>query len=466
MKTLSRILICLISVVPLMQAAGQSPQGLGQNIRAATAVPGGIVAITTDAKVLYSKDNWLTEPDEVFDLRDELNDPTVELYAIASWGSRVVVGGDEGLIYSADASVAPQVWTLSEVPPLLGSIRGIATRPDQDTWLAVSEDQILRSAGNNASGWSVVYEDDFDFYGFRSLVWVGGDIWAAVGESGIWRSVDVGLSWEKLPVSGSFTAVASDGTGNVLAVGEMGTLVRSTDTGATFTALTGNGTDYRSVAATGANTWVIGGVERTLLVLDDQGTLSQESIIGFEEGSENEAHGLVVLKDGTVLIAGVDAIPAPGIDATDDPSNPVEVTLTQSAGDTIWYTTDGSDPRASATRQVYTVAFTVTGSVTVQAVAERDGVFSPVVSQEIEAGEALVPFAIDSISVSGTTVTLVQEISTPGYTYGLEYTQNLAADPQVWTSESVSTQPGSVDPLTWEITPIPASPRFWRVVID
>ena len=458
MKTLSRILICLFSLLPLLQVAGQSPQGLGQNIRAATAVPGGIVAITTDAKVLYSTDNWLTEPEEVFDLRDA-NLPNDNLYAIASRGSRVVVGGTDSLLYTADLSANPTTWTPKTAgsDDLIGEVRGLAASAD-DTWIAVGDGGILRST--DALAWSQVLDDPIVL---TAVTLVSANTWVAVGTGGIWRSTNDGETWTSIHASGDFTAVASDGTGNVLAVGEMGTLVRSTDTGATFTALTGNGTDYRSVAATGAYTWVIGGVERTLLVLDDQGTLSQESIIGFEEGSENEAHGLVVLEDGTVLIAGVDAIPAPGIDATDDPSNPVEVTLTQSAGDTIWYTTDGSDPRASATRQVYTLAFTVTGSVTVQAVAERDGVFSPVVSQEIEAGEALVPFAIDSISVSGTTVTLVQEISTPGYTYGLEYTQNLAADSQVW--ESVSTQPGSGDPLTWVITPIPASPRFWRVVI-
>ncbi|MCH8529189.1 MAG: hypothetical protein LAT79_18890, partial [Kiritimatiellae bacterium] len=70
-----------------------------------------------------------------------------------------------------------------------------------------------------------------------------------------------------------------------------------------------------------------------------------------------------------------------------------------------------------------------------------------------------------SISVSGSTVTLVQDVSTSGYTYGLEYTQDLSATPQDWQAEAAANQAGSGDPLTWEITPVPASPRFWRVVL-
>ena len=459
MKTILRHLMILSLALPLLPAAAQTAQGLGRNIRAVTTIPQGIVAITDDAKVLFSTDQWLSFT-EIFDLRvvAEEND---DLWAIASSGSRVVVGGTDSLLYTADLSVNPTNWT-PKTPAsdeLFGDVKGLAASPS-GTWIAVGDGGILRSGDGLA--WSEVL-NSLDL--FHAATWVGGETWAAVGEGGIWQSANDGQNWSHTGSSGAFTAVASDGFGNVLAVGENGLIAFSGDEELNYSLIQEEGENLFSVVSTGDNAWVIGGGQRTLLVLDDQGTLSEESIIGFEGGSEDEAHGLVVLEDGTVLIAGVDAIPAPEIDATDDPSNPVEVTLTQSAGDTIWYTTDGSDPRATGTRQLYGSPFTVTGSVTVQAVAERDGVFSPVVSQEIEAGEALEPFAIDSISVSGTTVTLVQEISTPGYTYGLEYTQNLAADPQVWTSESVSSQPGSVDPLTWEITPIPSSPRFWRVVI-
>ena len=49
-----------------------------------------------------------------------------------------------------------------------------------------------------------------------------------------------------------------------------------------------------------------------------------------------------------------------------------------SGNPTIYYTTDGSDPIASATKKTYTTAFTIDGTVTVKAYAELNGVRSAV----------------------------------------------------------------------------------------
>ncbi len=459
MKTILRHLMILSLALPLLPVAAQTAQGLGQNIRAVTTTPQGIVAITEDAKVLFSTDQWMNFT-EIFDLRFETADDFVDLHAIASNGSRVVVGGTDSLLYTADLSVSSSNWTpktpTSDV--LFGDVRGLAASAT-GTWIAVGDGGILRS-GDGMAWLDDLSNSDL----FHAVTWVSANTWVAAGADGIWWSTDDGLNWTDTETAGSYTAVASDGTGNVLAVGEMGTLVRSTDNGETFTALTGNGTDYRSVAATGANTWVVGGVDRTLLSLDDQGVLSQASFIGYEEASLDEALGLVVLADGTVLIAGVDAIPAPEIDATDDPSNPVEVTLAQSAGNTMWYTTDGSDPRASATRQDYSEPFTVTGNVTVRSVAELNGIHSAAVQREIQAGEELEPFSI-TIQVAGGEVVLTQDVATNGYTFGLEYATDLAATPQEWSAENHADQEGTGGELTWTLSPVPATPRFWRVVV-
>lgn len=470
MKPLRNILLLLLAL-QFLPGAAQTPQGLGRNIRAVTSTPQGLAAITDEAKVLRSSDQWVTYT-EIFDLRAESGMTDEDLYAIAARGSRVVVGGSESLIYTADLSGNPVVWTPKSQTSdtLFGDVYAIAVS-DTGTWIAVGDGGILRS--EDALDWEETLEN---FEIFKGVTWVSGQIWIAVGTDGIWWSTDDGLTWTSVPdVSGSFTAVASDGEGNVLAVGDGGIggiIYRSVDSGETFEDFFEDeepqGEFLTSVVATGENTWAIGGLQRTLLLLDGEGNLSGESVIASEEASDDEILGLVY-ENGTLMMAGVEEIPAPEIDADNDPANPVEVTLTLTADDTIFYTTDGSDPRTDGIE--YTDPFTVTGTVTIRAVAERDGVFSPVVSEEIEAGEVLESFAIESITVSGTTVTLIQDVSTNGYTYGLEYTTDLGETPQVWTSETGPdttplTQQGTTgESLTWEITPAPASPRFWRIFV-
>lgn len=56
----------------------------------------------------------------------------------------------------------------------------------------------------------------------------------------------------------------------------------------------------------------------------------------------------------------------------------LEVTITAEEGTTIYYTTDGSEPTAESTQ--YTQAFTITESLTVKAIAQKDGVSSEVAS--------------------------------------------------------------------------------------
>jgi len=465
MKSLRAILILFLAL-HLLPGMAQTPQGLGRNIRAVASTPQGLVAITDDAEVLFSTDQWVTHT-TLFNLRAAEDDDLLNLYAIAARGSRVVVGGDDGLLYTADISVDPEAWIPANSPALIGDIRSIASRSDQDTWMAASQDQILRASGNNAQNW---VEVSGDASGLQGIAWVGGDTWLAVGAWGIWESINNGLNWNEMSTAGGFTAISSDQSGTALIVGEIGTIYQYSNGTLTEVQEAGLGADYRSVTYAGSGNWIVGGVERTLevLIFDPQNQPVFTALIDFEEASEDEANGLF-LENGTLYVAGIETVPAPEILAQNDPDNPVTVTLQQqSAGDTILYTTDGSDPRTGGTE--YSAPFTVTGTVTVQAVAERDGVFSPVVSQEIIAGEDLEPFSIESITVSGTTVTLTQDVSTTGYTYGLEYTTDLGATPQVWTSETEpDTTPikqlGTGDPLTWEITPVPASPRFWRIVI-
>lgn len=57
------------------------------------------------------------------------------------------------------------------------------------------------------------------------------------------------------------------------------------------------------------------------------------------------------------------------------------VTAASSGAKTIYYTVDGSDPRFSASRQVYTAAFTPANGATVRAVAYADGKFHSAIAE-------------------------------------------------------------------------------------
>ena len=70
-----------------------------------------------------------------------------------------------------------------------------------------------------------------------------------------------------------------------------------------------------------------------------------------------------------------EASPAPG-----SYTGCITVTLSAAEGTTVYYTTDGSDPRESATRREYTAPISVENDLTISAVACQNGVFSAVVT--------------------------------------------------------------------------------------
>lgn len=67
--------------------------------------------------------------------------------------------------------------------------------------------------------------------------------------------------------------------------------------------------------------------------------------------------------------------PESSVNAIGDPAITVTIT-TPTEGATIWYTTDGSDPKTSETRQAYENSFSVSTTTTVRAIAEADDFYS------------------------------------------------------------------------------------------
>jgi hypothetical protein len=302
--------------------------------------------------------------------------------------------------------------------------------------------------------------------GLLDIVWNPGGFgnWIAVGDEVILTSPD-GDAWTTQTfVDNFFTAVAADGFGNVLAVGEEGAAFISTDNGASFVAMDlPFETDFRAVAADGEGGWWVAGAGSLLRA---EGTGSEPDVTVILDPDDldlplYEPEGLLLNGDA-VLLAGVAFVPPPHIQAgTPDSNGHVEVTLlADQPGDERFFTLDGSVPEAS---DAYTGPFTLTASATVTALAFRQGIYSPLTSEEIVLSTDP-PIRIQSIHVAGDTVTLVQNTSLTGTVYRLQYTQNLAANPQDWQDESVAEKNGGEASLTWEITPLPASPRFWRIL--
>lgn len=94
--------------------------------------------------------------------------------------------------------------------------------------------------------------------------------------------------------------------------------------------------------------------------------------IGIDEPSSKNTHYTIW---GDKLIANggkwtIDGLSTIGIGRS---AGTITVTATNTAGATVYYTTDGTDPATSATRQAYTVPFADEGFALVKAIVMKDG---------------------------------------------------------------------------------------------
>ena len=449
-RFLSVLLTALLLTGP--RALAQRPQGSSPDFTDILSVNSDLVALTDNGEIHRSTDGGETYA-QIHDVSPD------QLFGIAANADIVIAVGTDGLTYRADFSVNPGVWTeIAHGLASIGDLRGIDSRAS-GVWIAVGDD-VLRS-GDNGLTWT----SPASLSGLQAVTHVAGDVWVAVGSSGIsgavYRSTDNGFNWDPvgLPAfTGPLLAVAGDGFGNVLAVGEAGVMLLSENNGASFAALgSGVSQDLTAIVATGDNLFLIGGDERSLISSDD-GT--QSVVIEPSEGFEENGAGLALL-NGAVVMAGVEAVAPPTIlPQPADPGEPVQIVLTPGVDSTsTHYTTDGSDPDLGDTE--YSTPFWITSDTTVKAVSVRNGVHSPIVSEFVEADLVLYELGI---AVSGANLLITLSDSLDGQPYQLQFCTNLAAVPQVWTNEQAPLA-GDGDSIQWTITPIPAGPRAWRAVL-
>ena len=199
--------------------------------------------------------------------------------ALGAVGTTVIAVGNSGLILrSADSG---STWSSVSTSALWGSLRSVAGRTDganANQWLAVGDDgtngSVYRSTDDGLS-WAEVEEiselliEDVIWTGSRWVLCGGG---AFFYEGSIYSSTD-GLNWSASTVPfgvSPLLAMGHDGAGVVVAVGEQGQVLRSTDDGLTFTAVATDlsSEDLNAVIVDSSGTFYLGGNEKMIIELN------------------------------------------------------------------------------------------------------------------------------------------------------------------------------------------------------
>jgi hypothetical protein len=177
---------------------------------------------------------------------------TRALLTLAASNSVLIAAGDAGgFVRSTDGGVTWSTLKYMTSPSFVGSIQGLAGNGNT-TWVAVGVNNTkLTPLYSTDSGvtWHLSPTIASPTGKLRSVVWSGQYWVAAGGNSGggfVLRTTNPSTAWSLATVPSldpflypqtqiaPLSAVASNGSGLVLAVGEAGTLIYSADHGATF----------------------------------------------------------------------------------------------------------------------------------------------------------------------------------------------------------------------------------------
>lgn len=259
-----------------------------------------------------------------------------ELRAIAATGDTLIAVGVDGLIYrSGDAG---DNWSTIDAPAILGDLQTIAPGPmisGQQSWVTGGSDgfdAILGRSLDDGLTWTSV-----------SPVNASGEItglaydptaerWLAVGIDGFsaisFTSVDQGATWSPVTVpldTPGLRAVASDGEGNFIAVGDEGTILNWV-AGAWAQSFSPTVFEtYFAVVSTGTNSWVAAGQDSVVATISG----SSISQVAPEEGS-GDIKALLYLPDpeDLLLLGGEDLVELDPVDPGPQPPDMTTAVLT------------------------------------------------------------------------------------------------------------------------------------------
>ena len=302
----------LASVFCSLMAEGQSSNLLpiNDNFRALTQSDTRIFGLDF-AGTIWSSDNGGTSFSESYQIVGDFIDT---YYTVVALGDTVVAVGTDALM--ARSGDNGDAWVSVNTDYVQGDLSAIAGRAGltsaENQWVAVGDDLnkgVIFTSQNDGISWAR-YDSGTSFSNldFSAAVWTG-SAWLVCGLKSqpelvgvIYRSLDAS-SWTL--ISDSFSAplraIASDGGGNVLAVGEGGIMLRSTDHGLSFERIDefSVSEDLSAVVAAGANRFIIGGDGKSVFE-SNAGALS---VLRASAGGAPRVEALLLV-GGDILLAG------------------------------------------------------------------------------------------------------------------------------------------------------------------
>ncbi|MCX6936722.1 MAG: sialidase family protein [Verrucomicrobia bacterium] len=246
-----RLLFWVGAFIGLLGPAAAQGTALGASLTALAKPTTGVVGLAPDGALVRSTDNGAT-----FGTVRPADSPKA-LYAVAASGSTVIAMGDAGyFVRSTDNGATYSTLGSPSSPTIVGAVNSVGY--GNGKWVAVGRNSGSTHALYSIDGgatWSTATISSPSSGEFKSVAWSGApaNVWVAVGGpvttpammgvgfTGLYYTSNDGIVWSgPTTTNASLNAIASDGAGKLLAVGEAGTVWYSTATPPAFSEV-GNG---------------------------------------------------------------------------------------------------------------------------------------------------------------------------------------------------------------------------------
>lgn len=294
---------------------------LNDDLKSIVESNGSLVALGID-------NNLYTSDDDGASFSESLPDSTAGgdiYYQLGAVGSTVIGVGVDGLILrSADSGAT---WADVSVESFFGSLFAVAGRTDgsnDNVWVAVGDDGFTDSVVYTSSDDGITWSESAIIANssLSDILWTG-SAWVAVGRDDfdagvVYRSTDDGDTWTASTLTGDgiapLKALAINGDGDILAVGELGTIIRSTDDGVNFSLIAAGlaSQDLLAVAATSGGEFYIGGADK--IILEVNGVTGSTVIPPANGGAQIEE--IIVINGEPFVVGEFSSEPAESFDLT------------------------------------------------------------------------------------------------------------------------------------------------------
>lgn len=298
---------CLVGMVAAFAPLTYAISLIDGDYKSATLSASNLVVLDSNNEIHTSADQGAT-----FTLRQDISaiyGSDENFTELEAFGSTVVGVGIDGLILtSLNDGVT---WTeAASFPTIAGSLYGLAAKadaPNPNQWIAVGGDGFLGviiSSTDNGDTWTTL--ETFNDMTLNDAIWTGNQ-WLVCGldelgfEGIVYYSTD-GTTWSPSTVPAGISpllAMEADGAGVVIAVGESGQILRSTDDGETFTVLTtqyAGGGNFNDVVINSSGDFFVGGDQKRIVEIN--GTTAVTLIEGAV--AANPIQDLILLSDEPV----------------------------------------------------------------------------------------------------------------------------------------------------------------------